>query len=46
MILQYGIQLQNMRPKFHHDLDHMYGHLMKPNEHHNSGRCQLYRTNN
>jgi len=30
MILQYGIQLQNMRPKFYHDLDHMYGCLMKP----------------
>lgn len=30
MILQYGIELQNMRPKFCHDPDHMYGHFMKP----------------
>ena len=29
MLLQYGTQLQNMRPKFHHDHVHIYGHLMK-----------------
>jgi hypothetical protein len=29
MISQYGIQLQNIRPKFHHGHDHIYGHLMK-----------------
>ena len=29
MTLQNGIWLQNRRPKFHHDPDHIYEHLMK-----------------
>jgi hypothetical protein len=29
MILQYDIRLQNTKPKFHHDPDYIYGHLMK-----------------